>query len=1268
VTATIAGPDEEVAVVPDDIEVVTPAPASRPARAQAWIHAHGLGVAIAGAGTFAGAIVFLVWFRTGAYYARGDLAPFVRTSLSSEFGWQWTHQNTGAGGPNYELVRGVELVFIGIAHLLGGGDALGERLLFAAIFGFAASGVAALVARFVTRPWLVALAGVIGAFSPLTMVNLPNMLVPLAIGCITWSGALAIDAAGIVRPARPRLLAAISLALAYVALNPPLLVLAIGWLALLPFTAALLTGTGVGGIRRGAAFLVRTAVWAVPLALWWLVPYVFAIHSASNSGTINANTNVFLWSWTHAHGSLDRVLALVAKWSWPDPKFGANGSIMARPQLLWLAFALPAGLLAAPIVVRAARRRVALYVLACALGLAFIAKGLNAPLRPANAWIYTHVPGMFLLREPMSKVGIFLMPAVLLGWAFTVDALTRARSWMKRTAWIALILAPVVFAVPMLTGAVVQHSDRVRVPVAWQQVANVVDDSPLQGKALVLPLDDFYQVPTTWGFYGSDSLPVELMHRPTITRNPQRYIGDSDNFEQLVEAVQAALIGGEPDTVPGALRALGVSHLVVRKDIDYASSIRTVQMARPEPLIAALGTVPGIRPVASTSVANVYEFTTQSQPVTALSGTIAAPGAQGEALASLVAAAPDRTAVVTTDRAEAPFVRGQAWYVDVNEKAAVAPAAAGDWTYRWHSSVAPLVEVERTARGLELRPPATVRVAGRALPGRAPVVVTTGAPVTAATVGDDLVDLTSGRSYARVAPGSIVQPYTNGATNKVNGWSALGDCNRYDAQTPSMHSSLTPSAGGDTLIKLRTDRHSACVSADVGAVRGGDLVRIRLDQRAVSGAAPRSCLWQSALQNCASLSWSAVRHGDWYALSAIYRVPLGAGPIRMFLYADEPAPGTATTSEAWYRGVAVSTLTAGAARRIDLVDEPSGHLHLAAGPVAVATAFDAPQPSVGARGDAGDCARSADGSLDHLGIRAEPYRAGDPTSVRLSAHRDSGCVAMPVFGLQPEVTYELSFDATVERGAPPRVCLWEENAQKCAPFDPVQTANDAGGTYRYRGRIDPQAASRKLFVYADAVDGPTTIDYAAVHFQPIADDALVLMPAHVAAPAVPQMTWQSDGPARYHVHVQDARGPFLLALADAFSTNWRVGGLPVGTHARQVEIDGYRNGWAIDARGDLNLTIEYAPARYGRAALRVSQLAAIAFAASFLVGWWWRRRRKRRAGRRDPAEAEDILRRLQRALEIAERGGSPASANLATAFPAGPRRVPLLDTGLDSRG
>ena len=222
---------------------------------------------------------------------------------------------------------------------------------------------------------------------------------------------------------------------------------------------------------------------------------------------------------------------------------------------------------------------------------------------------------------------------------------------------------------------------------------------------------------------------------------------------------------------------------------------------------------------------------------------------------------------------------------------------------------------------------------------------------------------------------------------------------------------------------------------------------------------------------------------------------------------------------------------------------------------------------------------------------------------------------MPVFGLQRGLDFELALDTKVLRGDAPRVCLWEEPAERCANLRTVTKPNGDGGRLVMRGRAGTNSTTWRLFLYADAARNGTTITYSGIRLRLITDESLVLRPTTIATGSVPEITWHRSGSARYHVQVHDAQGPFVLALGDAYSRDWHVHGLPAGAKAVPIEIDGYRNGWAIDARGDMKLTVEYTPARVGHAAMRVSQLGLLALLGSVAVPGL-RRFRRRRADER----------------------------------------------------
>src|SRR6185437_15570824 len=69
---------------------------------------------------------------------------------------------------------------------------------------------------------------------------------------------------------------------------------------------------------------------------------------------------------------------------------------------------------------------------------------------------------------------------------------------------------------PLMTGAIAPNSrpvlppSHVSVPGYWTAMASYVSGSAPPGNLLVLPEDDFYQMPYTWGYYGADSFITNL--------------------------------------------------------------------------------------------------------------------------------------------------------------------------------------------------------------------------------------------------------------------------------------------------------------------------------------------------------------------------------------------------------------------------------------------------------------------------------------------------------------------------------------------------------------------------------------------------------------------------------------------------------------------------------------------------------------------------------------------------------------------------------------
>ena len=236
------------------------------------------------------------------------------------------------------------------------------------------------------------------------------------------------------------------------------------------------------------------------------------------------------------------------------------------------------------------------------LVLVFLAKGLHSPLPGVNLWLYDHTPWSWLFREPMSKIGPALVLLVVALFAMTTGALLERSQELgglpRQFVGLALAVgaaAVLAYPYPMWDGRVIPD-DRpslppahVTIPDEWLDAATFINNSATMGKVLVLPLDDYYQMPTTWGYYGVDLVPQLLLRRPVIQLLPDAYYSEEGGFATLVRAVEEALAEGDTEEVPGLLQALGVSHILLRRDLDLGFPGRSFEdPARLEPGLRAV--------------------------------------------------------------------------------------------------------------------------------------------------------------------------------------------------------------------------------------------------------------------------------------------------------------------------------------------------------------------------------------------------------------------------------------------------------------------------------------------------------------------------------------------------------------------------------------------------------------------------------------------------------------------------------------------------------
>ncbi len=456
------------------------------------------------------------------------------------------------------------------------------------------------------------------------------------------------------------------------------------------------------------------------------------------------------------------------------------------------------------------------------------------------------------------------------------------------------------------------------------------------------------------------------------------------------------------------------------------------------------------------------------------------------------------------------------------------------------------------------------------------------------------------------------------------------DCNAYDRRTK-------PQAGLRALVtltspsvELQASAHSACVSAPISNVKGGQVLELRVSGRTVIGQPSRVCLFAVGPNRCVPLP-NPTTNAGWMTIDSLVRLPPNTKSAKLYLYADASLRSSTGDQKdlsrrtvTQYRQLRVRRLNVIATKTVKASPPSTTTIRLPAGKHDLRTSVDIPRPELKGWGPVEDCNRLDNRSKPEVGISAEKLAGLDQdptdfTGIVLRAKAHAACVSSSVSGMKGRASYELRLSYRTLAGAtPPRVCLLDPTTNRCVKMRPLRgtpkqlQSNPNWTTVRYAVSIrefGQSSAQPKVYLYADTTAGRSELAYTDVALTPIADESVTVVATGKTSFDLPEFSWAQHGPARYSVDVQDTRDPFVLALSDSWSPEWRVRGLPKDATVTQMKIDGYRNGWLIDADGDLKLSIEYVPARWGRLAISISLTTVGVTAIVAVIAPWWRRRK-----------------------------------------------------------
>jgi hypothetical protein len=891
--------------------------APRPAARGAGTWPSRIGLAIVG---LAAVIAAQSWFEPGRLFASGDVSPVLGTAWLGRLFAPWSWSGSDLGGPAANETNLPWAAVYWLVRALRGSPALAQDIWYSALFAGAAMACYLLLRALRVGPAGSALGALAYVFNA-QVVTIGTNPVFLA-GMVLLAGLPAVvlaTASGRWRLRRGILvLGASAPFLGYVAENPPLVLMIGAVLALMPFLARWLDG------RAAARRAVHTLAFGTALlglaSSYWLVPTMLQLKLDATATLADPSS----WIWTEGRATLANAFWLNNDWGWKFAEYYPFAGYYGKFPLLILKFLLPVaafGFLALARFPRASRvmsrrARLGIAASATALFLVLLSTGTRTPGALVFDPLY-QLPLGWLLREP----GRFLM---LAGLAYSVLFALTAQAVFERlnlfepgTLWpwrsalrgpklrlaaasVAISAAVLAPAFPLMTGAVAPDqrpllpATHVTVPGYWTAMASYLNDSAPPGNLLVLPEDDYYQMPYTWGYYGADTFIRNLISRNTLDPAAQGYAPARPELLDAISLVQKGLLAHDWSSVRRTLAAIGTPLLLVRGDVNAAFPGRHI--TPPAALDSALREDKDMRLVRGAGKLELFGL----RGDIGQSGSATSYATVNSATPDLrdLALLPSGTALISSPmRADVPAVMQvppvQEWQLLGGK---LQTAVAEPPGRKYHIKLL-------SATGAYKRPSASskarAQVTALVRPGDGPSrrKGSSGASPARLTArvrhrdGQAVEDLSYKLGGSLLTDGD----FASGTWGPVDNCAAIPGT----AATAGLAARVLPGQGpgGQPALALSAKADSACEGRSLTWRSGSVFVSFWV--RNVSGGAPRMCLWQLPVKSCAVMSPlpSTSSLSRWHLYQTIVTPSPGTRSLTPYLYADVYTPGEATTNE-----------------------------------------------------------------------------------------------------------------------------------------------------------------------------------------------------------------------------------------------------------------------------------------------------------------------------------------------------------------------------------
>ena len=559
------------------------------------------------------ALAVQTWFHADTSIAGTDTGPPDGTAWLGRLFAPWVWSGSDLGAPANMQLQLPWAVILGLVHSAGGSAALAQRIWYTILFTGVAIGGLLLLKTLGAPPWPAAIGAAVYLLNPYVVSAVgPSPVYLLALGLAASLPACVFAAArGMISARAAGLLIGVSgPLLGYVYFNPPLVGMLLAITMASPLLALLLWGRAAASRALRATALGLTLILVV--SAYWILPAGIQLQSTA-LGRLSALSD---WTWTEGRATITNAFWLNTSWAWDFPEYYPYAPAYSTAPLSILKFCLPAVAFGALFVVDrdsndAKRSSIGLGI-AVAAGAAVLAISiliLSTGTRPPGNLIFDvlyRLPFGWLLREP----GRFLLLAGL-GYSVLVAAFVTHVSGVRARVTrgsrslnlpVGLIGASLLGAaitlgpgLPLIDGAVVPDhrgalpSMHVRLPNYWSDMATFIDAAPYEGAVVILPPDDFYQMPYQWGYYGTDAFIPYLMSRRVLVPSEQGYFRTTSGLSGVINLTARNLLSGNWDEADRLLLSVHAPLILVRGDV---TTVAGRQIVSPGTIEAALRVAP----------------------------------------------------------------------------------------------------------------------------------------------------------------------------------------------------------------------------------------------------------------------------------------------------------------------------------------------------------------------------------------------------------------------------------------------------------------------------------------------------------------------------------------------------------------------------------------------------------------------------------------------------------------------------------------------------